>query len=1020
MGERRLIRALARACREHVLAEKWLIAPSNRVGFQWLDAVAMAGQPVLNVRPKTLRHLALELASPELDRRGLAFLRGAAREVVAATILARTRSRAGRYLTTLEPSAGLIRTIDAAILELRLAGISSSDLDAAAFEVRAKGLETKALLAEYEKTLESDRLADHADVLRIAAGCAGAIPEGVVALLPRDLLGELRALERALWEAFPPGSRLLLDVDEPAAAGRGTWKLFRAAGEANEVREVFRRCAENAVPLDDVELLHTDETTYVPLVFELAFGLRGGDDGDIPVTFAEGIPTHYSRPGRMLSAFLSWMRDGFPQPTLVRMVQDGLLALPGDEVPAERPGFTRLAGVLRALPIGSGSDRYLAAIDAAIRALSGGDAAPSGGAGFDEAPPDPDGRREARLRRLGELTLLRRLAAPLLELASGCAGGQRRCLASAATLLENHARRASELDEYSLGRLVTAIRELEGCLGPDDIEGLDVPGWLGDLPLSTRVLGSGPRPGCLHVASVRAGGFSGRGRTFIVGLDDARFPGSGTQDPLLLDGERSLISPDLRTAASSLARRVADFQRLLGRLGDEVTLSFPCRSLEDDRELFPSPVFWSAFRILSGKPDGDLVELKAWVGAPASFCPGAPGRCIDGGEWWLWRLCARGPVDAPEGAVAAAFPHLGRGLVARRERESDRFTEFDGWVPEAGRDLDPTRSGGPVLSASRLERLGACPLEYFFAYILGIEPPEEVLLDPSVWLDPMERGSLLHEVFRTFMADLHARGELPGAERHAASLEAVLDAAIAAWRERKPPLNREAYQRECDDLRTIARIFLVEEETHCRGSRPVYFEASIGLEGEGDGTPLDTPEPAEVRLPGGKSIRARGRIDRIDELPGEGTFAVWDYKTGGTWGYSRQDPFMNGRRIQGTLYLAMAEPALRRLHRGARVASFGYFFPGIRAHGDRMAWTAKELEEGGAVLERLCALLSTGCFPFTSNERDVTFSDYAAAFGDVGQAAGAARRKLRRRANGMLEPLRSLREDELGEEGEEG
>ena len=217
-----LTRALARACREHMLAEKWLIAPSNRVGFQWLDAVAMSGQPVLNVRTKTLRHLALELASPELDRRGLSFLRGAAREVVAATILARTRSRAEGYLTALEPSAGLVRTIDAAILELRLAGISSRDLDAAAFEVRAKGLETKAMLAEYEKMLEADHLADHADVLGIAAehltANPGAIPEGLVALLPRDLAGEMRALERALWEAFPPGSRLLLDIDDDVEA----------------------------------------------------------------------------------------------------------------------------------------------------------------------------------------------------------------------------------------------------------------------------------------------------------------------------------------------------------------------------------------------------------------------------------------------------------------------------------------------------------------------------------------------------------------------------------------------------------------------------------------------------------------------------------------------------------------------------------------------------------------------------------------------------------------------------------
>ena len=56
--------------------------------------------------------------------------------------------------------------------------------------------------------------------------------------------------------------------------------------------------------------------------------------------------------------------------------------------------------------------------------------------------------------------------------------------------------------------------------------------------------GLGPRGGCLHVAHVLAGGHSGRPHTFIVGLDDGRFPGVGLQDPILLDEERR-ASPDL-------------------------------------------------------------------------------------------------------------------------------------------------------------------------------------------------------------------------------------------------------------------------------------------------------------------------------------------------------------------------------------------------------------------------------------------------------------------------------------------
>src|SRR5262245_60364657 len=68
----RLTEALAQVCREHLLAEKWIIAPSLRVGYQWLDAVAFGGQPVLNIRVNTLRGLSLDLAAPVLAERHLA------------------------------------------------------------------------------------------------------------------------------------------------------------------------------------------------------------------------------------------------------------------------------------------------------------------------------------------------------------------------------------------------------------------------------------------------------------------------------------------------------------------------------------------------------------------------------------------------------------------------------------------------------------------------------------------------------------------------------------------------------------------------------------------------------------------------------------------------------------------------------------------------------------------------------------------------------------------------------------
>src|SRR5262249_1484277 len=88
-------------------------------------------------------------------------------------------------------------------------------------------------------------------------------------------------------------------------------------------------------------------------------------------------------------------------------------------------------------------------------------------------------------------------------------------------------------DQYAFHRLSAEIEDMQKWLqlggGPSTFDAWE---WLSDLPGETRVMGSGPRPGCMHVAPALSGGHTGRPNTFIIGLDDNRFPGGGFQDPL--------------------------------------------------------------------------------------------------------------------------------------------------------------------------------------------------------------------------------------------------------------------------------------------------------------------------------------------------------------------------------------------------------------------------------------------------------------------------------------------------------
>jgi ATP-dependent helicase/nuclease subunit B len=807
---------------------------------------------------------------------------------------------------------------------------------------------------------------------------------------------------------------VLRPAEAPAPRQDGTARIFRAVGEVNEVREVLRSCAGQGLPFDEVEILHTDAATYLPLIYEIVFRLMDDEPGEaLPVTFAEGIPARYGRPARALLGWLSWIREGYPQSTLIRMIQDGLLRIDGtdgDEIP-----FTKLGALLRTVPIGSGRARYLTKIDQAIGTVERQRASGRLNNGEGEGASS----EEPRLgRRLQGLHTIRYLVQDLLTNTPERVARQKDLLKAAQGFLDRHTRHTNRFDEYVRKKLSDEIRGLAECIETEDAEGFDIWKWLEDKCLASPVRGERPQPGRFHVAPVQRGGHSGRKYTFIIGLDDTRFPGAGLQDPLLLDGERRRVSEDLPTSAGRLARTNLGFARLLARLRGKVTMSYCCRSLEDDREMFPSPMVLAAFRILTGNPEGDQDDLIRWLPQPASFAPGRLDRCIDLTESWQWWMCEGDGILDPQEVIVLNFPHLGRGFVAKQARASNRFTEYDGHVPQAGLDLDPTKPDGPVLSASALEMVGSCPMEYFFRYVLGIRPPDEVRIDPRVWLDPAERGQLLHAVFRRFMQRLSEQDLLPDFQRDEKLLMETLDQELTWWQDSKPAPSRATYERETLDLRQASRIFLQEEEVFCRGSRPFCFEASVGMLPEGQGTPLDTLQPVSLNLGGRATLRARGRIDRVDQVPGAGgkQYTVWDYKTGSSWRYRREragaaeDPFLQGRLVQGALYLQLAESRLKEtVSPEAAVDRFGYFFPTPGEHGERVEWTAAELAQGLRVLGRLCELLARGAFPFTDDPGDVNYSDYKDAFGDVYAVARTCSRKLENRENKALEPFRRLR-----------
>ena len=1009
-------------CTANLLHTKWLLAPSHRVGHQWVENLVRRGQSAVNLHPTTVLRLALDIVGFELAENGLTLASCSVGPLVVDATW--DQLSPDGYLGRLEGSADLSAAVYESLLSVRLAGASANDLNESHLESAAKAKDIVVLLNAYQEFLKAHSLVDEADVLSRAIAGLKANPSVLdretLILIPEGF--HAAGLERQFLDALPGSQRIEIvhpanqtlssdpttDIRLLANIGKtvegvtprndGSVQLFRAVGEINEVREVLRRCLSNKQPVDDVEILHTDAATYVPLIYATArryFSEPDRPEG-VPVTFAEGIPASMSRPGRALVGWLRWIHEDYPQRLLVEMISEGLLDCGDDDL-----SFAYLVRLLRPIAIGLGAVKYLPKLDEQIKAMG---KAPSK---VSDDGDDNTAAVAAHERKLTGLKSLRKLTKKLLSLSHDVVSAPgSSTLEAVETFLKTSARSVSELDRYAAEALIEQLQDRRLWLEQLDVA-IDLGKWLAALPSQTSVLGSGPQPGHLHVAHIGSGGHSGRKRTIVVGLDDRRFPGATLQDPILLDRERTSLSPELSTSAARLRHKIDELTGVLSRLSGSVTLSWPCHDLADDRETFPSSVVLSTYRLISGCHGADLESLNNAIGPPVSFAPTTADEALDESERWLWQLSDEKIQGTNQIAlVESHFPHLARGSSAQLQ-QSAGFGPFNGYVPQAGKDLDPFAAEGPVLSASALETAGRCPLAFFFRNGLKLQPPDELEIDPDRWIDAAQFGSLMHDVFRRFMGELSSAGQRPQFERDHNRLAKILHEAVEQWREDVPPPNENAFRMQYWQLVRTSRIFLQAEEEFCQTSQPRFFEVALGLESVAGGSPLDEKEPSTVSLPNGKSIRARGWIDRVDETD-VSRYAVWDYKVGSGYGYDRVDPFRQGRRVQSVLYLQMIEAALRKnLDPKAIVERFGYFFPSIRAHGLRVDWDADTLANGTTILERLCTSVEDGAFVATNDKDDCRYCDYASICRDVNRVTSQSKGLLDR---DDLVPLRHFRE----------
>jgi ATP-dependent helicase/nuclease subunit B len=982
--------SLARAAATHRFDRKLLVGRRLGDAREVLRALARRGTPWIGYEPTTPRGLAHELAADRLASLGLtatdefdeqALTDDAIDEALAAAT--------NRRLAVLAEAPGVRRALSGAVQALRLAGIRASDLDRVRLRDGEKQRTLRMLLAGYERRLAAAHRVDVADVFREALavldegtgspaarcyllpghdtrGLSGTLIRRLVELgatpLPADPVVGLAVPAGALdGEAGPPATALSYTyaVERTPADLDETLDVFAAASIGDELREVLRRAQAAGFAWDEVEIIASDAMTYGAALDALTRRL------DIRVTYAMGLPVGRTRPGRVAATYLRWIQNDFPDDVFRRMLDRGDIVPRSLGVDVSGPALAR---GLRRLRIGRGRARYLRALERALRAL--------------DAPPSPDDDRapeEIERQRERERAVITGLAAvlrPVLEAtprlpdraapaerpvsAGSLARGLAALLACVpannpvdATARRRMAQRleriaATATRPTTLGAAVAVLRErLDFRVPAPDAAG------------TTPWISAG---GHLHCSDIVHGGYAARKATFVVGLDAGRFPGAGTADVLLTDEDRQRLgeagfAAALPTAAERIDDRRYAFAALLARLRGRVTLSYAGWDPAEARALSASPDLLQAFRLACRSSIADYETLRDHVARFATAVP-RDGMAIDATDVWLGALGEGGTLREGGDVIRAAFPPLDRGLRAAEARSLRQFGPHHGLTTP--RDvLDPRINPEIVVSATRLQTLGACPRRYFLQYVLKVKPPEDLKLEPDAWLSHLDRGSLLHAVYEGSLRMARERGVDLRGPAFDGIAEETLAAQIALWRERVPPPGDAVLATEVDELREDVRAFvhLVRESD----GEWIELERTFGRDGA---------EPATLRLPGGP-IRVLGAIDRVDRLP-DGSLVIIDYKTGRVWGVA-SDPFDGGRRLQHVLYTRIAEALL-----ASPVARAEYHYSTGRGQNQRLVYDAAELSAGPRVIDELLDIVGTGHFPPTDHTGDCGICDFRA------------------------------------------
>lgn len=957
------------------LQPKVLLCSSHSIGNQQLESMARRQFSMLNVSVQTLESLALDRAKLRMAEEELTYLSGTTMTWLIHRLLIDLSQAGNVLLQAINLTPGIVRAFQNAIADLRNAGVKAKDVEPSCFDNPAKGELVKQLLHAYQEHLKEHRFADYAGMLQLAIEELNStqLQTGTESLylLPRSLqtLPDVITSEfiRSLAQTHPvevfddlPEIENMLPPDIDAT-------FFHAAGSLAEAREVFRRVLSSGIPFDEIEIVATSHEE-VQAVYTIAQNLN------VPIRFSQGLPMITTRLAKLAYVFLDWISSNYDISHLLGAMREGMLRIPDESISSRE-----FVQALVDANIGWDRHRYLPVLQRNIEQRN---------------VDDPDKAKVyARLHDEFE-RLLNELPEPIDSLPS--------VVIALDYFLSTYGRVIDERD----GQALSQIRDLQRSfnrvptfqLAPEVVFQ-----YLREFLDGIRVdAATRPEPSAIYVTSIDNGSLSHRSSTYVLGMSESAWSLSSTQDPILLDDERTKLHSGLTVTEDKIQNTLQRRRQFFGRLQGKVTFSYSALNVVDGQQVAPAAELLQVYRAATGEPTTDYSQLAEYLGEPIGYAgriesaehptdttrdstPFSVRRApLDEVDLWLSTLLTpQGLLRNGVDTLLNQYKSLLNGHGAGAQRDALDFTEFDGLI-------DTTLGTVEVAyySPTVLEELAKCPRQYLYKRILKISPQEETQFDRNSWLDPLQRGSLYHQVFEDYMRTI-----VDGLQHDEHRLLEICNQVIDSYAETIPSPSPHVLGLEQDEIRAAMKKFFSLEKN--RASVTKLLEQEIG----------SREHPFEVDLGEGTVLPLFGKVDRVDEIAAH-QYKVYDYKTGSDWGFDARSYFRSGQRLQHALYAIAVEQWLQRerIDETARVTESTYVFPTPRAKQDEVTYSQDRREDVRKLVQTLISIPKQGLFVATEDAGTCRFCDFAPICG--GDTAQQSKEKREALADStLLEPV---------------